>query len=552
MDIKALSESKLAEIRDKLDTACHGYPLNPKCKYFPEISALELRNELLELKRQNPSGSKLVEAICHFHERQRVAQNSHLALTDVLTKEAIVKAEELDIKVTSETHQDFPLYGFVLSLKDSINQKGYPCNCGLVCNMKVWEKETPFIDYVESKGGVFISRANVPQMLFAIESWNNIFGNTSNAYDHRRVAGGTTGGDAVLIALGHVNGAIGSDFAGSLRVPALFNGICAMNTTVKRTDRSAHATMFEQTKYFPILPEGQYTLVGTIGPLAKNVDDLEVLTKVLFDYNKVNPRIAPVAWRTNTPPIKKVGVVVEWDHLFELTATNRRAMKMARDVLHDSGIETVDFDMRPYVIDLVQAVCSIFYKDEYINAALTGSVDLQEPLLPMLKNFQRVLTLPKMAIAFLLKVLRDHKKTLFLKGYYNSLFYNEMHFTKIIDGIRDRIVRQMKELDIEMLLCHGMMPAVLKETTNDTSLWAMYTLIWNGLRFAGGVLPVTRVQDDEQFYQSRLNGDFENSMRKSMEGSAGLPVGIQVISFSWREEMILKLMKVLETGLKFK
>lgn len=552
MDVKALSQSKLAEIRNKLETACQGYSPNPKYKYLAEISALDLQRELLALKKQNQIDNKLSEAISQFHERQRIDQNRYMALTDVLTKEALKKAEEIEAKITPNNRQDFPLYGFILSLKDSINQKGYPSNCGLVANMQVWEKETPFIDYIESKGAVFISRANVPQMLFAIESWNNIFGNTSNAYDHNRVAGGTTGGDAVLIALGHVNGAIGSDFAGSLRVPALFNGICAMNTTAKRIDRSAHATMFEQTKYFSILPEGQYKLVGTIGPMAKNVDDLEVLTKVLFDYNQVNSRIAPVSWRTNLLPVKRVGVVVEWDHLFELTETNRRAMAMTREVLHKACIETVDFDMRSYVIDLVQAVCSIFYKDNYINAALTGSVDLHEPLLPMLKNFQQVLTFPKLVIAFLLKVLRDQKKTIFLKAFYDSLNYNEMHFTKIIDGIRDRMVKQMKDLGIEMLLCHGMMPAVLKETTNDTNLWAMYTLIWNGLRFAGGALPVTRVREDEQYYNSKFNGIFESSMRRCMNGSAGLPVGIQVISFSWREEMILKLMKILETGLQFK
>lgn len=67
-----------------------------------------------------------------------------------------------------------------------------------------------------------------------MESFNNIFGETKNPYDLGRIAGGSSGGDAVLVKLGVVNAAMGSDVAGSLRIPALCCGITSFKPTCHR------------------------------------------------------------------------------------------------------------------------------------------------------------------------------------------------------------------------------------------------------------------------------------------------------------------------------
>lgn len=67
-----------------------------------------------------------------------------------------------------------------------------------------------------------------------MESFNNVFGETRNPYDHGRIAGGSSGGDAVLVKLGVVNAAMGSDVAGSLRIPALCCGITSFKPTCHR------------------------------------------------------------------------------------------------------------------------------------------------------------------------------------------------------------------------------------------------------------------------------------------------------------------------------
>ena len=67
-----------------------------------------------------------------------------------------------------------------------------------------------------------------------MESYNHIFGPTKNPYNEERISGGSSGGEACLIKLGLVNCAIGSDVAGSLRIPALCCGISSFKPTIPR------------------------------------------------------------------------------------------------------------------------------------------------------------------------------------------------------------------------------------------------------------------------------------------------------------------------------
>ena len=545
-------QEKIDEIIRELDTAIEGYSVSETDQYLADLSGVELRRELLRRKAAKSDDKPLVSAICHYHEKLRKDQNSHYALTDVLTKRALEKAQHLEAVITSENAEEYPLYGFVLSIKESIKMKGYMSTLGMVCHMITCKTETPFIDYLERKGAVILSRGNVPQMLFAMESWNNIYGAVANPRNKSRTAGGSSGGDAALVALGHVNGGFGSDAAGSLRIPALFCGICAISMTSQRINLAAHASFLEELSIYSKLPESQFYVRGNIGPMARNVDDLYVLTKVLVENYKEQPRIPPVPWRVNLPPVKKVGVLVEWDNIFELTEANRRAVRMAREALERAGIVTVEIDMRAYISDLVQTVGSLFYQNRVLKAAMTGVINLQEPVLPVYKKFRMMMLLPTPVRFAMRYTMRDNKSKIFLEAFHQSQYFNSEYFANKLNGYKQMLLEQMQEAGVETIICPGMMPAVPKYTSNRTSIWAMYMFIFNGMKFPSGALPVTRVQSDEQFYRSKFNFEFEGAIQQVMEGSEGLPVGVQVASVSWKEEKILQVMKIIETGVKFK
>ena len=78
-----------------------------------------------------------------------------------------------------------------------------------------------------------------------MESYNHVFGEARNPYDKSRTPGGSSGGDAALVRLGLVNSSIGSDIAGSLRIPALFCGIVTLKPTSLRLSIKMFTGFFE-------------------------------------------------------------------------------------------------------------------------------------------------------------------------------------------------------------------------------------------------------------------------------------------------------------------
>jgi fatty acid amide hydrolase len=553
MDWEVVHEQQMFEIKEKLaKTPRESSDLNPSDNYLADLSAEELHRELVPLKKANSSSHPLVKAICLFHARQAKENNEYFALTDILTESAITKAKELDKIITPSNIDDFPLYGYIISVKDSVRIKGQITSFGLMCNMFPQTCETPFIDYIQKKGAVIMSRGNVPQNMFAMESTNNIYGACGNPYDKNRTSGGSSGGDAALVGLGHVNAAIGSDIAGSLRIPALFCGIYAMNLTQNRIDTSAHGYSYEFVPNSNNLPEIQFKIGPSMGPMTRSIHDLEKFSEVIVNYCSEKARIAPIPWTPSAQKITRVGVMVEFDNLFELTVTNRRAMEMAKKALHSKGIETVDIDIRPYIVDLIKNTVSIYLANNILQAHMKGELSKDEPLMIAYENLAKLVKTSTMVLSMLQKVVRDPKKNIYISAMINARTYSTEYAMSQIDIIKEKLVEIMTKEKVGILLGHGMMPAIEKGTSKFCNLWAAYVFIWNSMKFCSGAMPITRVQVDEQIYNSKFKGEFEDSIRKNMEHSEGLPVGIQVVAGLWRDEQVIQVMKLISEGVNFK
>ena len=164
-----------------------------------------------------------------YHQIKQKNNNENNALTEVLYQKPLKRCQELqktDLK-------QYPLLGFIFSIKDSNKLKGTVCTNGFKINVgKIEEKQPNSIKHLIEKGAIITCKGNIPQALFSMESFNHVFGATKNPYDPERISGGSSGGEACLIKLGLVNCAIGSDVAGSLRIPALCCGISAFKPTI--------------------------------------------------------------------------------------------------------------------------------------------------------------------------------------------------------------------------------------------------------------------------------------------------------------------------------
>jgi amidase len=127
------------------------------------------------------------------------------------------------------------------------------------------------VERLRSAGAIFIGKTNTPEFGLGSHTYNTVYGATHNAYDLTRSAGGSSGGAAVSLALRMLPVADGSDYGGSLRNPAGWNGVFGFRTSIGRVPNDAHDAW---------LPS-----MGVSGPMARNVTDLAMLLSVQAGFD---------------------------------------------------------------------------------------------------------------------------------------------------------------------------------------------------------------------------------------------------------------------------
>ncbi len=166
-----------------------------------------------------------------------------------------------------------PLTGVPFSVKDSIDVRGAKTTAGTMGrrNAGPAQKDATLVRRLRAAGGVPLAKTNLPDLLFSFESDNLIYGRTNNPYDRARTSGGSSGGEAALIAACGSPLGLGSDCLGSVRVPAAFCGIASIKPTSGRLPRTGH-----------VPPAGGWAeALWQIGPMARRIEDLVLAMKLL-------------------------------------------------------------------------------------------------------------------------------------------------------------------------------------------------------------------------------------------------------------------------------
>jgi amidase len=183
-----------------------------------------------------------------------------------------------------------PLAGVPFSVKDSIEVEGTVCSAGTLGyrNRPPSARDATLVERLRKAGAIPIAHTNVPDLLFAFESDNLIFGRTNNPYDLSRTPGGSSGGEAALIAACGSPLGLGSDAAGSVRLPAHYCGIASLKPTSGCLPRDGHVPP----------AAGWIEMLWQIGPMARKVEDLVTMMPILLgegrrQFSEVSsPRIA--------------------------------------------------------------------------------------------------------------------------------------------------------------------------------------------------------------------------------------------------------------------
>jgi amidase len=197
--------------------------------------------------------------------------NSKLNAIVTLAPDAIEKAKEAEAAVTRGDALG-PLHGIPLTIKDTIETRGLRTTSGSVLRANfVPQRDASAVARLKAAGAIILGKTNCAEMAMDYTADNPVFGRTVNPYNPLLTPGGSSGGEAAAIASGMSPGGIGSDLAGSIRIPSHFCGIAGLKPTVGRVSGDGQ---------FPP-STGPYSLGAAIGPMARSVSDLAVLFNVL-------------------------------------------------------------------------------------------------------------------------------------------------------------------------------------------------------------------------------------------------------------------------------
>lgn len=269
------------------------------------------------IRAREVSPVEVVEA--HLQRIENV--NPRLNAIVTIAPDLIDRARTAE-KLLNETERVGLLHGLPITIKDTIETAGLRSTSGSPARANyVPSQDAPAVARLKQAGAIIIGKTNAAEMAMDYTADNPVFGRTNNPHDLSRTPGGSSGGEAAAIATCMSPGGLGSDLAGSIRIPAHFCGIAGL--------KPATGQVPGEGQFPPSI--GPYSLGAAIGPMARSVEDLRLLFQVLTAEKMPAP----------TSPDDLRGFRVAWytdDGVSPVTEDTKQAVRSAAQALSDAGL----------------------------------------------------------------------------------------------------------------------------------------------------------------------------------------------------------------------
>ncbi|MGA8270902.1 MAG: amidase [Candidatus Sulfotelmatobacter sp.] len=445
-----------------------------------------------QIRNKKISPLELVDAHLAQVEKLNPKLNAFVQVDAERARQAAKNAES---RVMAESRLG-PLHGVPISVKSSFSVEGLRWEAGTRLRKGlVARQDAPLVARLKDAGAIVLGTTNTPELLMAWETDNLLYGCTNNPWDLKRTPGGSSGGEAAAIAAGMSAGGVGSDGGGSIRIPAHFSGICGLKPSPGRIPSTGH---------FP-LSAGPFASIGVAGPMARNVDDLKVLFKVMQgpDVGDTNFAPVPLRWPSETEARKLRVGYFEDDGRTPVTSEIRAAVRTAAEALRSAGFQVEQF--RPEGLEEARQLWWKYFVvagGMLLRPLFTGREPDPSPILRQFLQWSAAE--PSLTGDTLLDAWIQR------------------------DILRAKILAQMERYPI--LLCPAAaIPAfrhgerswqVDGKTVNYFDAWS-YAEFFSLLGNPAAVVPVGR-------------------------SSEGLPIGVQIVGRPWEEEQVLTVAEALE------
>ena len=257
--------------------------------------------------------------------------------TNCVTEVMIVEAEKW---AKSGINRQGPLAGIPVSLKDSMGVGGFDSSAGYSCNTgKPLQHDGGVVKLLKDAGAIPYVKTNLPVTLLSFESTNDVWGRSTNPHNSKYSPGGSTGGEAALLAAGGGRIGIGSDVAGSVRVPAHFSGIYSLRCSTGRWPKAGFTTSMP----------GQEGVPSVFSPMARTLEDLIYFTESVMSMKPwvYDHSVHALPWRElpssifDKDPQAKVGVL-RTDGVVKPSPACARALEEVVSALKADGCTVED------------------------------------------------------------------------------------------------------------------------------------------------------------------------------------------------------------------
>ncbi|MFJ8138173.1 allophanate hydrolase [Streptomyces sp. NPDC096013] len=263
-----------------------------------------------------------------------------------LRPQAEVEQEARTLDDRLAAGEQLPLAGRLFAAKGNIDVHGLPTTAGCPAYAYTPEADAPVVARLRAAGAIVLGTTNLDQFATGLVGTRSPYGAVRNAHDPERISGGSSAGSAVAVALGIVDFALGTDTAGSGRVPAAFNGIVGLKPTRGLVPTAgvvpACASIDCVTVFAHTLPEAEQALTFMTSPPTRALPSL--------------PQRTPGPWRIAVPPRDQLGELDEgWADAYEEAVTR----------LSRAGAEIRTLDLTPFTEAAAMLYQGAFVAERY-------------------------------------------------------------------------------------------------------------------------------------------------------------------------------------------
>jgi fatty acid amide hydrolase len=442
------------------------------------------------------------------------------------------------------------LIGVPISIKDEIFQESCHSSGGLIWQSLIPDNEDSIlVSLLREAGGVPFIRGNPMQSMMWFETINNIYGRAENPWDNKRTPGGSSGGDAGLVAARATVLAIGSDIGGSIRIPAAFCGIYGFKPSSHRTT-SLECVATHPTAMCP--PE--LLVKASYGPLGRCVEDLVLVVQTWWQEKlwKRDCMVIPLEFNNheyNSKKKLKIGYF-EYNQVFECAEVIKKVIRNTAEKLRNDGHELIEINTA-WFIKSTELIIRVAYSID--PSFSVEEFQGEDPTWPYLMAYYSSITKYSSSIIRAIYYILGFKKLSQFLGNANPVDYKKLcDLGAEVSKFKFEFNKYWQSLGLDVVICPiWPLVAPFHETTLELAHALSYSFCWNLLDYPAGVVPVKSIEEGENKYETEDKDAYVKVAQDNMKNSVGLPVSIQVVATTYQDEKVLRVMKIIQDYYNF-